>query len=228
MNDFNDHTPCSCTDDLLSVLYGEATELEVSDFRAHMQTCVSCEAEMRAFGSVRESIGTWKFEALSVAPAPEVSASTHRVKTKSAIAAVREFFDLSPLWLKGATAFATLLFCLLAVLAFVKFQQPVSTTAVNNKPNAVYTEQEKDQILKKALDEQKAQFLATRVPAPERVRPMAINQPPKKTMNRSNATNVARGQRPLTRWEREQLAADLRLLQRDDAGIELLSEPINK
>lgn len=227
MNDFNDNTTCSRTDDLLSVLYGEATEREASDFRAHMQTCVSCETEMRAFGGVRESIGAWKFEALSVAPAPEVSA-THPAKTKSAIAALRQFFDLSPLWLKGATAFATLLFCVLAVLAFVRFQQPVTTTAVNNKPNAVYTEQEKDQILKKALDEQKAQFLATRVPAPESVKPIAVNQPQKKTVNRSNSTNVARGQRPLTKWEREQLAADLRLLQRDDAGIELLSEPINK
>ena len=227
MNDFNDNTRCSRTDDLLSVLYGEATEREASDFRAHMQTCVRCETEMRAFGGVRESIGAWKFEALSVAPAPEVSA-TYAGKRKSAIAALRQFFDLSPLWLKGATAFATVLLCLLAVFAFVRFQQPVTTTAVNNKPNAVYTEQEKDQILKKALDEQKAQFLATRVPAPEIVKPIAINQPQKKTVNRSNSTNVARGQRPLTRWEREQLAADLRLLQRDDAGIELLSEPINK
>jgi hypothetical protein len=33
MNDFNDNTPCSRTDDLLSVLYGEATEREASDFR---------------------------------------------------------------------------------------------------------------------------------------------------------------------------------------------------
>ena len=228
MNDVNDNTTCSRTDDLISVLYGEASEREASEFRVHMQTCARCEAEMRAFGGVRESIGAWKFEALAVAPAPEVSASAQQVKTKSAIAALREFFDLSPLWLKGATAFATLLFCLLAVLVFVKFQQPVSPTAVNNKPNAVYTEQEKDQILKKALDEQKAQLLATRVPAPESVKPITVNQPQKKSVNRSNSTNVARGQRPLTKWEREQLAADLRLLQRDDAEIELLSEPINK
>jgi anti-sigma factor RsiW len=228
MNDFNDNTTCSRTDDLISVLYGEASESEASEFRVHMQTCASCEAEMRAFGGVRESIGKWKFEALAVAPAPEVLASAQRRKTKSAMAALREFFDLSPLWLKGATAFATLLFCLLAVLAFVKFLQPVSTTAVNNKPNAVYTEQEKDEILKKALAEQREQFLATSVPAPESVKPITVNQPQKKTVNRSNSTNVARGQRPLTKWEREQLAADLRLLQRDDAEIELLSEPINK
>lgn len=227
MNDFNDNTTCNRADDLISVLYGEASEREVSEFRVHMQTCAGCEAEMRAFGGVRESIGAWKFEALSVAPAPEVSVHAQRARAKSAIAALREFFDLSPLWLKGATAFAALLLCLLAVLAFAKFQQPVSTTAVNNKPNAVYTEQEKDQILKKALDEQKAQLLATRIPAPESVKPVPVNQP-QKTANRSNATNVARGQRPLTKWEREQLAADLRLLQRDDADIELLSEPINK
>ena len=228
MNDFNDNTTCSRTEDLISVLYGEASESEASEFRVHMRTCASCEAEMRAFGGVRESIGAWKFEALAIAPAPEFSASAQRRKKKSAIAALREFFDLSPLWLKAATAFATLLFCLLAVLAFVKFQQPVSTTAVNNKPNPVYTEQQKDEILKKALAEQKAQLLATRVPAPESLKPTTVNHQEKKTVNRSNSTNVASGRRPLTRLEREQLAADLRLLQRDDADIELLSEPINK
>ena len=227
MNEINANTTCNRTDDLVSVLYGEASEHEVSEFRVHMQMCAPCQAEMRAFGYVRESIGAWKFEALSGAPAPEVSVPAQTPKVKSAIAALREFFDLSPLWLKGATAFATLSFCLFAVLALGKFQS-TPTTVVNNKPDAIYTEQQKDQIVKKALEEQKAQFLATQVPPAESVKPVTVNQRQQKTVNRSNTTNVARGQRPLTKWERQQLAADLRLSQRDDADIELLSEPINK
>jgi hypothetical protein len=179
---------------------------------------------MRAFGEVRESIGSWKFEALSGAAVTEVNVQPQTPRTKSAVAALREFFDLSPLWLKGATAFATVLFCLLAVLSLSRFQQPSPVTEVNNKPNAVYTVQEKDQLVQKALDEQKAEFLAQKAPAPEKIK-IAVN-PSEKTTTRPNT--VAKGRRPLTKWEREQLAADLRLLQRHDDDIELLSEPINR
>ena len=225
----NDNATCTRADDLISLLYGEASDSEAAEFRVHMQTCAPCQAEMRAFGDVRESIGTWKVEALSAAFAPEVYVPAQTPKAKSAIAACREFFDLSPLWLKGATAFATLLFCLFAVLAFGKFQS-TPTTVVNNKSDAIYTEQQKDEIVKKALDDQKAEFLAQSVPALGRVKTETINPitPMRKTAYRSNTSTIARGQRPLTRSEREQLAADLRLLQRDDDGIELLSEPINK
>lgn len=225
----NDNATCTRADDLISVLYGEATDSEAADFRLHMQTCAPCQAEMCAFGDVRGSIGAWKLEALSAAAAPEVYVPAQTPRAKSAIAALREFFDLSPLWLKGATAFATLLFCLFAVLALGRLQS-TPTTVVNNKPDAIYTEQQKNEIVKKALDEQKAQFLAQSVPASETVKTETINpiNPQRKTANRSNTSNLARGQRPLTRSEREQLAADLRLLQRDDDGIALLSEPINK
>jgi hypothetical protein len=180
---------------------------------------------MSAFGEVRESIGTWKLEALSVA-GPEVAVPTQMPRAKSAIAALREFFDLSPLWLKGATAFATVLFCLFAVLALGRFREPSTPTQVNNKPDAIYTEQQKDQIVKKALDDQKSAFLAQGSQAPKEIKPVSVGQPRRQAVNRQNT--IAKGQRPLTKWEREQLAADLRLLKRNDDDIELLSEPINR
>ena len=224
MNHLDDINTCSFRDHLISVLYGEASEREAAEFHRHMQTCTQCQVEMRGFGEVRESIGTWKFEALSGAVSTEVNVEPQTQRTKSAVAALREFFDLSPLWLKSATAFATILFCLLAVLALVRFQQPSQVTEVNNKPNAIYTEQQKDQLVQKALDQQKAEFLARTAPAPENIK-IAVNQS-KKTTTRPNT--IAKGRRPLTKWEREQLAADLRLLQRHDDDIELLSEPINR
>jgi hypothetical protein len=224
MNHRDDINTCNFRDHLISLLYGEASEREAAEFHVHIQTCTQCQVEMRAFGEVRESIGTWKFEALSGAVATEVNVQPETPRAKSAVAALREFFDLSPLWLKGATAFATLLFCLLAVLALVRFQQPSQVTQVNNKPNAIYTEQEKDQLVRKALDQQKAEFLAQTAPAPENIK-VAVNHSAK-TPTRPNT--IAKGRRPLTKWEREQLAADLRLLQRHDDNIELLSEPINR
>ena len=223
MNHREDLNTCDFRDNLISVLYGEATDREAAEFHAHMQTCTQCEVEVRAFGEVRESIGSWKFEALSGAVVTEVNVP-QTPRTKSAVAALREFFDLSPLWLKGATAFATVLFCLLVVLALVRFQQPSQVTEVNQKPNAIYTAQEKDQLVQKALDQQKAEFLAQTASAPENVK-IAVTHSVKTTIHPNTSV---KDRRPLTKMEREQLAADLRLLQRHDDDIELLSEPINR
>ena len=224
MSHRDDINTCNFRDHLISVLYGEASEREAAEFHVHMQSCAQCQVEVRAFGEVRESIGSWKFEALSGAVVTEVNVQPQTPRTKSAVAALREFFDLSPLWLKGATAFATILFCLLAVLALVRFQQTSQVTEVNHKPNAIYTEQEKDRLVQKALDQQKAEFLARSAPAPENIK-IAVTHS-EKTTTRPNT--IVKGRRPLTKWEREQLAADLRLLQRHDDDIELLSEPINR
>jgi hypothetical protein len=224
MNHPEDLNTCNFRDSLIAVLYGEASERDAAEFHVHMQTCTQCQAEVRAFGEVRGSIGSWKLEALSGAVVTEVPVQPQTPRTKSAVAALREFFDLSPLWLKGATAFATALFCLLAVLALVRFQQPTPVIQVNQKPNAIYTQQEKDQLVQKALDEQKAEFLAQTAPPPEKIK-TAVTQSEKST---TRPNTIAKGRRPLTKWEREQLAADLRLLQRHDEDIELLSEPINR
>ena len=224
MNYIEDNAICDHRDALISVIYGEATEHEATEFHVHVRTCAPCQAEMRAFGDVRQSIGTWKLEALS-GVVPEVAVATQTPRAKSAIAALREFFDLSPLWLKGATAFVTILFCLLAVLALGRLREPTESTVVDNRPNAIYTEEQKNQIVKKALDEQKAAFLAQSTPSPEEIKPVPVsgNQ---KALSRS--TTIAKGRRPLSKWEREQLAADLRLLKQDDDDIHLLSEPINR
>lgn len=217
---------CERGDELISVLYGEASELETSQFNKHLQTCAACEAEMRAFGNIRESIGAWKFEALSAAAQPAVSVPTPARRSKSAVAALREFFDLSPLWLKGATAFATLLFLLFAVLAFVRFKEQAPVITKDNKPNAIYTEEEKDQLVRKALDKQKTELMTAAAAASNSGEIKVADNRRERNVSRPTAT--ARGRQPLTRWERQQLAADLRLLARDDDdSLDLLSDPIN-
>ena len=225
MNYIENNATCDRRDDLISVLYGEANETETAQFQAHMQSCVSCQTQMRSFGDVRESIGAWKFEALSPVVA-EVSVPTQRIRSKSAIAALREFFDLSPLWLKGATAFATVLFCLLAVLAVGRLREPAQPTVDNGRPSAVYTQQEMDQIVKKALDDQKAELSAQTKADPGEIKLTPVSEPQRPSVGRQNT--MAKGRRPLSKWEREQLAADLRLLKQDDDEIQLLSEPINR
>lgn len=216
---------CERAAELISVLYGEAEEREAIDFQRHLQVCDTCRAEMVSFGRLRESIDVWKFEALSGFTNPQIAVSNQFQRSKSAFAAFREFFNLSPLWLKGATALASLLFVVFAVLLFVKSDntQPLITSG---NPDAKYTEKEKDVLVQKALDEQKAQLLATVQTKNEEAKPEPV--PERQRRSDSNVNQVTRSRRPLSRWERQQLAADLRLLPSDDDdGLDLLSDRIN-
>src|SRR4029453_18510627 len=117
MNHFDDIARGEHRDEMLSMLYGAATKFETEQFEQHMQGCVACSSEMLGFKRVRESVAAWKFEALAGAAHPQVNIPL-TVRHKSAVAALREFFDLSPLWLKGLTAFATLMFFVLGILDF--------------------------------------------------------------------------------------------------------------
>jgi anti-sigma factor RsiW len=219
MNETLKTETCDRTEDLMSVLYGEATESEAYQFHQHLRICDACQKEMTSLGQLRDSIEAWKLEALSGFRSSPVALET-QPRTKSAIAALRTFFDLSPLWLKGATAFATLLFVVFAVVAFSR---------LNSKQPAIagYTEEQKNEIVQNALQEQKA-LLASQQAKIESPTPPASEHQPQQRKVRS--TQMARGRRPLTRWEREQLAADLRLLQQqdNDDGPQLIIDRMNQ
>ena len=219
MNELQDSPGCERASDLIAFLYGEADEHEARDFQLHLQQCKSCRDEVASFGDVRESITAWRDEALSGFVSTPVTAQP---KTKSALAALRQFFDLSPLWLKGATVLATVTFCVLAGLALFKSNNQVSPT------NVAYTQQDVDRIVKDALAQQARVQPPVETPSPENV---AVNSPKPKPKNSraSSSTQFARSQRPLSKAEREQLAAELRLLSSDDdATLHLLGDRINQ
>src|SRR5689334_11946970 len=109
MNDILNNSTCGRTDDLISFLYGES---DANDFKQHLRLCVNCQNEFASLGGLRESIALWKTEALS-APRAETPVPVQR---RSAVAALREFFALSPLWMKGAVSFAAMVFCVMGVL----------------------------------------------------------------------------------------------------------------
>jgi hypothetical protein len=217
-------TVCERADELLSYLYGEANETEVQSFELHLKQCASCKAELATFGQVRQSMATWRDEILDGFIASPVAAAPRK---KSAVAALKGFFDLSPLWLKGAAALATLLFCVLAVAALREFGK--KNSAVPTQPTeAMYTKTQVDDIVSKALAQQ---AVNTERPAAEAPKVAQANQPERKRSNRSfnNSMQEVRGRRPLSRSEREQLAADLRLLAPpDDGGLNLIGDRINQ
>ena len=207
---------CERASDLIAFLYNEADERERRDFQLHLNECGTCREEVASFGVVRESILEWRDEALAGFVSQPVATKATR---KSALVALRQFFDLSPLWLKGATAFAVVAFCVLAAIAFVKFQDknvpvPSSSTA------ATYTQEDVKRIVKEALAKQEKTPVASQ-------QTVAVADSPKP--RKPTATQFAKNRRPLSRAEREQLAADLRLLSTDDgASLQLFEDRINQ
>jgi len=220
MNEIQNSPGCERASDLIAFLYDEADEQEARDFQQHLLQCSSCREEVASFGVVRESITAWRDEALAGFVSTPL---TTQPKTKSALAALRQFFDLSPLWLKGATALAAVAFCVLAGLALFRSN---NTQMISKNPDAVYTQQDVNRAVKEALAQEQARVQPT--PSPENV---AVNSPkPKpKSPRVSSSTQFARNQRPLSKQERDQLAAELRLLSSaDDATLTLLGDRINQ
>lgn len=219
MNERKNSPDCERALDLMAFLYHEASEDEARDFQLHLQGCSSCREEAASFGALRESITAWRDEALSGFVSSPVAV---KPGAKSALAALRQFFDLSPLWLKGATALAALTFCVLVGMAIVK-RDGDQVSAIKPSPSAVYTEQDVNRIVQEALAKQQKQ------PAIESSSESVVVMKPAKAKSVRTATpnQFAKSRRPLSRAEREQLAAELRLLTSDD-GLNLIGDRINQ
>jgi hypothetical protein len=201
MNDTTNSPVCGRTSDLMAFLYNEMNESETRDFKLHLQECSNCREEVASFGLVRDSITAWRDEALAG------FVSTPLMIRKSALAALRQFFDLSPLWLKGATAFAIVTFCVLAGLAIARLRTEDATPTTTVKSGAIYTEQDVDRIVREAL--------AKRETPPVEKTPVTVVAV-KSARPKTRSRQMANTRRPLSRAERDQLAADLRLLSTDD------------
>lgn len=129
---------CAHAEDLVAYLYGEMESASAHDFAAHAQHCASCRTELAGFQQVRGSIGEWRQQALgSMAAAtnsPVAIESVMRdpVRKRSALAALREFFTLSPAWLRTATAALGLIFCVLIVLTVSRYSEQPKAVAVKS------------------------------------------------------------------------------------------------
>ncbi len=219
VNEMDNSPVCERASELISVLYGEASDREKRDFELHMQHCGTCAAEFGAFAQVRESVRDWRDEALAGFVASEVAAPAST--RKSAIAALRQFFDLSPLWMKGAVGFAALVFCVLAMLALMRLGNTDRAPQVaTGKQDAGYTKEDIDRAVQEAVAKEREQRM-------EQPAPITIVESPSPKSPNVASPNVAKAERksrrPFSRAEREQLAAELRLLEDDD--MYLWAEP---
>ena len=222
MNERDLSPTCERASDLIAFIYNEADEREAQDFKLHLRECSSCREEAAAFGLVRESITTWRDEALAGFVSTPVATTTNR---KSALAALRQFFDLSPLWLKGATAFALLTFC--ALVGLVIFRSNNQQIATQQNPSAIYTAEDVNRAVNDALAKQQANAQRPVESPSEKERIVKYQKP--KNVRPASPNQFAKSRRPLSRAEREQLAADLRLLSTgDDEPLHLLGDRINQ
>lgn len=222
MPNINERPVCHRAEDLVTYLYGEATEVDARDFAGHLQQCDACRREFGGFQQVHESILLWRNQALgSALNAAAVSvessvASTQFIRPErklSALAALREFFTVSPLWLRGAIGFAALLLCVLGGLTIARsWNQPVQLA--NKAEESKYSQEQFDQAVKKQVDQRLAQLSVPQTaPKVEDPTPKTKDNETRIAVNRVPVKTRPRG---LSRQEREQLAADLRLIPRDE------------
>ena len=224
---------CERGSELLAWLYNEADEPEAREFELHFKSCHECQTEAASFGGVRDSIRAWRDEALSGFESVPVTMPASR---KSALLALRQFFDLSPLWLKGATAVASIIFCALAASAIWRTLSPQKPAITGVKQDAVYTRDDVDRFVQEAVAREKGtapkvekEAVATNEPVNANPRPRKIVKPKQKIVPANLGEQFANSRRPLSKAERDRLAEDLRLLAHDDdAGLQLLGDRINQ
>jgi hypothetical protein len=230
---------CGRENDLVAFLYGELNDVEKNSFESHMHTCHLCQVQTSEFRSIRESVVAWRDSSLGrdAQVASPVSAGLLNERKTSALAALRAFFDLSPLWLKGAISFAGILFCIFTVLAVARLVPKPAPVATQNGSNQGYSQQEVNALVERRVQEE----LERRKSSEEssQVSPtLAVNQrtvqPGLPTLSSQSSqlasdAQTVKARRPLSKAEREQLAADLRLVSSsNERSVDLVDEQINQ
>jgi anti-sigma factor RsiW len=190
MNEHRNTNGCARGEELVSYLYGESDQPAAHDFQRHLQACAYCREELAAFGGVRASVALWRDSLLASAPAPSLSEKflpaadlqpSFKMPERSALAALRAFFSLSPLWLRAGTVAAALAFCALAALAFRAGGERVVTQVVTKTVEVPAPPDEKqiNALVEKRVMQELAAELVARQKYDERTVINASNQPRK-------------------------------------------------
>ncbi|HZE68232.1 MAG TPA: hypothetical protein VE135_01750 [Pyrinomonadaceae bacterium] len=239
MSEAFDPIACDRDEDRIAFLYGELGDREARSFDQHRRNCPACESELLDLGWTRQSIAAWRDQSLCLTSFASTSdaavAEPRQAHRRSALAAIRSFFELSPLWLKGAAGFAVLLLCVLTGLAISGLLHGSHVT-----PSAVtqaYSQREFEEAVNKKVDARLAELASqpkekSAVGLSEKNRSTDETRPARNSSNRemtaANATPKKQS-KPLTRAERYQLAADLRLVtDEDDDTLQLLGDRLNR
>lgn len=223
---------CGRENELIGFLYGELDSTEKPVFQRHLQTCEGCKSQLASFTDLRESVVAWRDESLGVLTSPVRQFVTINHSKPLALAALREFFNLAPLWMKGTVAFATLLFGVFAVLAIARFNQtaPVNSIAsINNPASTQELQKEVERRVKEELHRRSALQPQPSIAIAEKPsRPSASRRPNVRATRAAQHSSLVTA-RPLSKLERQELAADLRLTNdQTDTDLVLIGDRINQ
>ncbi len=235
----NNSETCGRAEELVAYLYGEASEREAVSFARHMEDCAACRDEAAAFKKVRAGVVEWRNHSLpSFAATPNIAhafaaAESTRAQKRSAFAAISEFFSLSPLWMRAATAAAAVLVCALLVFTATRMFSEPRMVIVRVAP----TQAEVDALVKQEMEkirqqEQLAQQNSASnnsdVQAPKE---NAVVKPEKAPRQVSSPATVAKRQRRETPGQstapqevRQQLAELVQSSTREDDSLPRLSD----
>jgi anti-sigma factor RsiW len=228
---------CGRENDLIAFLYGELNDQESRTFQRHLNDCSACSTEVAGLRDIRQSVVGWRNESLGgvFSPVRTVDSSPIRFDREkpSAVAALREFFKLAPFWMKGAVAFASILFCLFAGIAIARLRATPQAVVVAT-PEANASEERVNAVVQRRVQEELAKIKKT--PAATSTAAAGDNGAKQNSSHRITrrdtiASNdpTQKARRPLSKTEREQLAADLRLVSaRNDGELDLLDDGINQ
>jgi len=226
---------CAQEHELIGFVYGELNETEAVVFQRHLNECAACSAELSGFRDVRQSVVAWRNESLGNPGLPADSAGfspTLLAHPKpSALAAVREFLNLSPLWMKGAVALVVVVFCVLAVLAVARLQDKQPTVAAADSSQPIHSQREIDAIVKQRVQDELARIEHPNTPGTVANPGVGNSNLSTKRGNKNSGGNTFKysARRPLSKTEREQLATDLRLVSsKNDGDLYLLEDRINQ
>ena len=236
----NNVSGCAHANELVAFLYNEVNEADARAFELHLKNCSDCKADLVALRQIRQSVGSWRDECLGVSSSSVVERDVVPVsngvtlipqKNRSAITAVQQFFAFSPLWMKGAVAFASLLFCVAAAVALSHLLETSQPTMVATEK--LYTEKELQAKIEERMHSLAKLDDAKDVPVPANNEKKSSKEQfrirkPVRRFSETVADSHGVRRRPLTKTEREQLAADLRLTSsEDEESLDLLDDKLN-
>lgn len=190
------YADCARAEDLVTYLYGEASEQEAAEFKRHMEQCNSCCVEMAAFSRAREDVVEWRNQSLpsfefSRAVAPAYSEAADAVRKRAAMAALRQFFMLAPAWMRAATAVAALVICALVVFTAIHFsEQPGTLVQVSTQAP---TEAQADEMTKRRAEELRQKGVQEAI---EKQAALAQEKPPVESVKDNNASPRTKSRRP--------------------------------
>jgi anti-sigma factor RsiW len=229
---------CGRENDLVAFLYGELSDREKESFDSHLHACSSCQVQTTELGLIRESVSAWRNESLGRVSVTVPETSSLINQRKGSEAALRSFFDLSALWMKGAIGFTAILFCVLTIFTADRLRNTPEAVTVKNTTNQGYSQEQLNALVEKRVQQELASRRVAEQPSPKSqasvVGKNRDSQPqPRSALKQVNqiaaSARVDKARRPLSKAEREQLAADLRLVSAmSERGFDLVEDQINQ